>query len=324
MFLQLWSSARTPDYGAARHRGCRKRAYCPGMDSLDERCLLSGHLVIHLEQAVRAPVGVGAAPALVALTIRAPKPAPSHGVANAASPPLSHNPSASSSATNSGAGSTSSSLASSTGPTFSEITDVAPSLFAAPLTTTAPPATSAPPTAQSAVNAFGPSSAPAPAPFSGQALPVSPEQVLRSAHLSQEDGLGDGGATGAPVDEKKQAEPFIKIIEKPKATAPTKAPEQTPEPEPEPELVPILPENGLERVLDVLDYALLSTLFEAGSSRPESAPKEPDSSPGFWAMLGASALSTGMAARELIALGTVDRRYRIRHYGPTTHLEHRS
>jgi len=39
------------------------------MDSLDERCLLSAHVVTHLDQAVRAAVGVGRAPALSAFTI---------------------------------------------------------------------------------------------------------------------------------------------------------------------------------------------------------------------------------------------------------------
>ncbi len=293
MILQLWPGARTREYRAARDRGRRKRAYRPGMDSLDGRWLLSAHVVTQLNQAVRAPVGVGGARALAAFTIPSPKPAPSGGVAKAASPPLSHNPGASSSATIGATASTSSSLASSTGPTFSEITEVSPSLFAAPLTTTAPPAASAPPTAQSAVNPFGPSSAPAPAPFAGQALLVSQKQVLWSAHLGQEDDLGDSEATGSAVDEEKQAEPLFKIIEKPKATTPTEAPEQRPEPAPAPKLVPIMPDKGLESVLDILDHGLLATLFETGSSRPESAPKEPDSSPGFWAMLWAAALSAG-------------------------------
>jgi hypothetical protein len=290
MFLQLWSGSRTREYRAARDRRRRKRAYRPGMESLDERCLLSANVVTHFDQAVRAPVGVGAAPAQVAFIIPSPKPAPSGGVAKAASPPPYHNPGASSSATIGGTASTSSSLASSTGPTVSEITEVSPSLFAAPLTTTAPPAASAPPTAQSAVNPFGPSSAPAPAPFAGQALLVSQKQVLWSAHLGQEDELGDSEATGSEVDEEEQAKRFIKIIEKPKATAPTKAPEQTPAPAPK--LGPILPDENLESVLDVLDYGLLTALFEAGPSRPDSAPKEPDSSPGLFAMLRAADLST--------------------------------
>jgi hypothetical protein len=290
MILQLWSSSRNREYRAARDRRRRKRAYRPGMESLDERCLLSANVATHFDQAVRAPVGVGAAPAQVAFIIPSPKPAASGGVAKAASPPPSHNPGASSSATIGGTASTSNSLASSTGPTVSEITEVSPSLFAAPLTTTAPPATSAPPTAQSAVNPFGPSSAPAPAPFAGQALLVSQKQVLWSAHLGQEDELGDSEATGSEVDEEEQAKRFIKIIEKPKATAPTKAPEQTPAPAPK--LGPILPDENLESVLDVLDYGLLTALFEAGPSRPDSAPKEPDSSPGLFAMLRAADLST--------------------------------
>ncbi len=122
---------------------------------------------------------------------------------------------------------------------------------------------------------------------------MSQKQVLWSAHLGQEDDLGESEATGSAVDQKEQAERLIEIIEKPKATAPAKAPEQRPEPAPEPKLVPILPHNSLESVLDILDHGLLITLSESGSSRPERAPEEPDSSPGFWAMLGAAALSTG-------------------------------
>jgi hypothetical protein len=34
-------------------------------------------------------------------------------------------------------------------------------------------------------------------------------------------------------------------------------------------------------------------LFDDGSSRPERAPNESDSSPGLWTMLGAATLSTG-------------------------------
>jgi len=118
---------------------------------------------------------------------------------------------------------------------------------------------------------------------------VSPEQVLQSAHVGQADDLRGSEATGSAVDEKAQAERFIKIIENPKATAPTKAPEQRPAPK----LVPILPDENLESLLDVLDYGLLTALFEAGPSRPESATKEPDSSPGLFAMLRAAVLSTG-------------------------------
>jgi hypothetical protein len=291
MFLQLWSGSRTPEYRAVRDRRRRKRDYRPGINSLDERCLLSANVVTHFDQAVRAPVGAGAAPAQVAFIIPSPNPAPSGGVEKAASQPLSHNPGASSSATIGGNASASSSLASSTGPTFSEITQVSPSLFAAPLTTTAPPAASAPPTPQSSVTPFGPSSAPAPAPFAGQALLVSQKQVLWSAHLGQEDDVGDSEATGSAVDEKNQKEPFIEIIEKPKAAAPAKAHEQRPVPAPAPKPVPILVDESLESVPDILDYGLLTTSFETGSSRPESAPEEPYSSPGFWAMLSAAALS---------------------------------
>ena len=79
MFLQLWPRSRTRKYRAARDRGRRKRAYRPGMDSLDQRCLLSAHVVVHLSQAIGAPLRSGAAPALVAFTIAGPKPAPSGG-----------------------------------------------------------------------------------------------------------------------------------------------------------------------------------------------------------------------------------------------------
>ncbi len=120
MLLQLWSSARAPAYG-------------PRMDSLDERCLLSARVVIQLSHAIGAPVDVGGAPALVAFTIPVRKPGPSGGVAKAASPPLSHNPGASSAATNGAAGSTSSVLANSAGATVWSITDLVPNLFATPL-----------------------------------------------------------------------------------------------------------------------------------------------------------------------------------------------
>jgi hypothetical protein len=294
MFSQLWSGSRTRDDRAARDQRRRKRAYRPGMDWLDERCLLSANVLSHLDQAIPAPVGVGGAPALAAITIPGPTSPPSGGVLKAASPPLPHNPRASSSATNAGAFSTGSSPASSTGPTALSITEVVPSLFAGQLTTTAPPAVSAPPTARAAVIPLGPSSAPATALSFGQLPLVSQEQVLRSARLGQEDDLGDSGATGSAVDEKKQAERFIKIIEKPKATVPTNAPEQRPEPapEPEPKPVPILPDENLESALDFLDYGAITAMFEAGSSRPGCAPTEPDLAPGLFARLGSAAFST--------------------------------
>ena len=137
--------------------------------------------------------------------------------AKAATLPPSHNPGASSSATISGTGSTSSPLSSLAGATGSSITALLPSLFASPLTTTVPPAASAARSAQSAVVPFGPSTAPAPARSFGQSLLVSEQQVPQSGHLGQQDDLGDSKATGSAIDEKKQAGPFIKIIEKPKA-----------------------------------------------------------------------------------------------------------
>jgi hypothetical protein len=285
MFSQLWSGSRNRDYQAAPDQGRRRRAFRPGMDWLDERCLLSAHVLSHLNQAIPTPVGVGGAPARVAFTIPGPTLPPSGGVLKAESPPLSHNSRASSSATNGGAFSTSSSLASSTGPTALSITEIVPSLFAGQLTTTAPPAVSAPTTAQSAVIPLGPSSAPAGS--FGRSLLVSQEQVPQSAHLGPEDDLGGSEASRTAVDEKKQAEPFVEIIETPKANVPTKVPEQRPEPVP----VPILPDENLESALDVVDSGLITALFQTGSSRPENAPNEPYSSPGFWAMLPAAALS---------------------------------
>ena len=65
-------------------------------------------------------------------------------------------------------------------------------------------------------------------------------------------------------------EPSVKVIEKPKATVPT-PPEQRPEPAREPKLMPIRPDKSLESVLDILDYDLLTALFEDGSSRLECA-----------------------------------------------------
>ncbi len=288
MFLQLWSGSRTREYRAARDRGHRKWAYRPGMDSLDERCLLSAHVVTHFDPAIRAAEGVGAAPARVAFTVRVPGAAPSSDASKAGSPPLSHNSGATSSAPNGGTGSTL--LASSTVPTVASITDLSPSLFATLLTTTAPPAASAPPTAQSAVIPPGPGSAPATAQPFGQSLLVSQEQILRSAHLGHEVDLGDSEATGSAVGEK-QAERIIKFIEEPKATAPAKAPEQTPAPAPK--LVPINADENLESGLDVVDYGLRAAFFQVGRSRPDSAPEVPDSSPGLFAMLRAAALSTG-------------------------------
>jgi hypothetical protein len=293
MFSQLWSGSRAAEYRAVRDRRRQKRAFLQGMDSLDERCLLSAYVVIHWNQVIRTFVGVGGAPALVAFPIPVPKPVPSGGVAKAASPRQSHNPGASSSATNGGTGSSSNSLASSTGATVSSITEFVPSFFTTPFTTKAPPAASASRTAQSGLGPFGQSSAPATAQSFGQSLLVSQEQVPQSAHLGQEDDVGDSDATVSAAVEKIQAERFIEIIEKPGAAAPTKASEQPPEPSPAPKLVPIVPDENLESVFDSLDCVLRTTLFEAGSSRPERSPGEPDSSPGSWAMLGAAALSTG-------------------------------
>ncbi len=230
--------------------------------------------------------------ALVTFTVPNPEPATAGGVARAASPKPSHNPVASSSTTNGATGS-SSSLANSTAATVTSITELVPDLFATPLTTSVPPAASAPVTAPSAISPFGPSSAPPPGLPFGQAPLGSQGPVLQSAHLGQEDDLGESEATGSAVDENTPAERFIKIIENPKATVPTKAPEQRPEPAPERQRVPVRPDQLIEPVRNTFDHGLLTTWFDAGSSRPEKAPKESDSSPGFWAMLGAATLSTG-------------------------------
>ena len=226
------------------------------------------------------------------------EPAPTGSVAKPASPPLGHNPGASSSATNGKAHSTSSVPASPAGLTIVSITDLSPNLFATPLTTTAPPAPNAATTALSAVIPPGPSSAPATAPVFGQSLLVSQEQVGWSAHLGQEDGPGDSDATGAAVDGKKQEGPFVKIAEEPGATVPTKAPEQRPAPAPEPKVVPSLPEESFEPVLEMFEYGLRTALFETGLTRPESAPNEPDSSHGFCAMLGLVAFWGAYLARH--------------------------
>jgi hypothetical protein len=284
MFLQLLLSSRTRKDRAGRDRGRRKRAYRPALVALDERCLLSAHVVSHLNQAIGEP-------SLVAVTKAGPKPAPLGGAATAASPPLSHKLGTGSSATNGATGSTNSSLANPTAAIVSSITELTPNLFATHLTTTAPPAASARPTPQSAVIPFGSSIARATVGSFGRSLLAGQLQVLHSAHSGQEDDLGDRETVGSAVDEKKQAERFIKTIEQPKVTAPTTAPEQRPEPAPK--LAPLVPDESLESELEILDYGLLTALFEGGSSRPVIAPSELDSSPGLWAVLGAAALSTG-------------------------------
>ena len=148
--------------------------------------------------------------------------------------------------------------------------EVSPSLFASALTTTVPPAAGAPPAAQSTVTPFGSSSAPGLARSFGQSLLVSQGQVPGSAHAGQEVDLLYGEATGSQIDETEEPEPFVKNIEKPNATAPAHAPEERLEPAPEPDPLPILPDNVLERAVDV-DFSLLTTVFEAGSSRSERA-----------------------------------------------------
>ena len=243
------------------------------MDWLDERCLLSAHVVAHFDQGVQVPAGARRSAALVAVTIPGQQPAPSGGVGKAASPVLSHRPGASSSVTNGGAGSTINSLAGSTAAAVSSITQVSPSLFASALTTTVPPAAGAPPAAQSTVTPFGSSSAPGLARSFGQSLLVSQGQVPGSAHAGQEVDLLDSEATGSQIDETEEPEPFVKNIEKPNATAPAHAPEERLEPAPEPDPLPILPDNVLERAVDV-DFSLLTTVFEAGSSRSEAAAEE--------------------------------------------------
>lgn len=122
---------------------------------------------------------------------------------------------------------------------------------------------------------------------------VSQDQDLGSAHLGQEDDLNDSAANGSAVEGKNQEEQFVRIIEEPNATVPATAPERRPDPAREPRPLPVLPDKRFERVLDIVDYGLLTTLSEAESSRPESAPAADDSSPNYWAILNAAALSTG-------------------------------
>src|SRR5947199_4794741 len=57
MFMQLWSGSRTRvRYRAPRDRRHRKHACRPGMESLDERCLLSADVVIQWNQAILAAI----------------------------------------------------------------------------------------------------------------------------------------------------------------------------------------------------------------------------------------------------------------------------
>jgi len=223
----------------------------------------------------------------VTVNLPGPVAAPAGGAAQAARPTPSHNAGASSSAKTVVA--SSSLLAIPAVPSVSSTTELTPSLFPTPLEAT----TAA--TAPSAVNPFSPSSPPATARSFGQSLLVSQDQILRSPRQDPEDDVDDIDTTGSAVDDKEQeqAQRFIKIVEKPEAVAPTTDPEQKPEPPSAPIPGPFLPAANLESVLDVPDYRLLTALVEAASPRPESAPKAPDSSRGFLAVLGAYTLSTG-------------------------------
>ena len=267
------------------------------MDWLDERCLLSAHVVAHFDQGAQVTADARRLAALVAVTIPGQGPAPSGGVAKAASPVLSHKPAASSSAANVAVSSTSNSLASSTAVAVTSITQVSPNLFATALTTTVPQAAGAPVAAQSTATLLGSSSAPGLARSFGQSLLVSQGQVPGSAPAGQEVDLLDSEATGSQIDETEEAEPFVKNIEKPNATAPNHAPEERLEPAPEPIPLPILPDKVLERVV-AADFSLLTTVFEPGSSRSESAAKKPGSSPRFWATLASAILSAAYVARH--------------------------
>jgi hypothetical protein len=179
-------------------------------------------------------------------------------------------------------------------PSVTSTTELTPTLFPTPLE-----ATTAAATAPGAVNPLSPSSPPPTDRSFGQSLLVSQDQVLRSPRPAQEDDVDDIDTTGSAVDdnelvqEQVQVQRFIKMVEKPLAVAPTSDPEQRPEPPSAPIPRPFLPAANLESVLDVPDYRLLTALVEAASSRPESAPTGPDSTRGFFAVLGAYALSTG-------------------------------
>jgi uncharacterized protein (TIGR03118 family) len=56
MFSQLWIRSRTRDYWAPRARTRRPGSRRPGIESLDERCLLSADVVIQWNQAVLAAI----------------------------------------------------------------------------------------------------------------------------------------------------------------------------------------------------------------------------------------------------------------------------
>jgi hypothetical protein len=56
VYLKFWSGSRTRDYRVPRDRSRRKHAVRPGIESLDERCLLSTDVVIQWNQAVVAAI----------------------------------------------------------------------------------------------------------------------------------------------------------------------------------------------------------------------------------------------------------------------------
>jgi hypothetical protein len=135
----------------------------------------------------------------------------------------------------------------------------------------------------------------------GQSLLDNQTQVSHSAHLGQEDDLGDAAVPGLEDDETNQTDQFINIIENLGAMASTRIPQQRPGPPST--LVSILYLVNQKQELNVLDSGALTAFAGAGPSRPESAPNEPDSSPGVFALLRAAALSAGSFL--LAALGGV-------------------
>ena len=223
MFLQLWSSVRSRGHRAAREPRRRKWAHRPGMDWLDERCLLSAHVVAHFDQGVQVPAGAAGWPrswlspslarsrhrqaawrrlqARYCLTSRALRRARRTVGRAAPSTRWQARP----------------------GDRLVNHADLAESVCEG---THDDGSASRQRGTNGSINghSFRLEFPPGLARSFGQSLLVSQEQVPGSAHAGQEVDLGDSEATGSPIDETEEAEPFVKNIEKPNATAPTHAP----------------------------------------------------------------------------------------------------
>jgi hypothetical protein len=179
-----------------------------------------------------------------------------------------------------------------TGATVTSITPLLPSLYATPLTSTTSPSAGAARQVQPTVSPASLNSAPAPTGSFGQSLIVSDQQIALLVSLVPADDTGDSDANSSTLDEKKQAEPVKKTIEKPKA-APANAPEQQRNPAPAPKLVPILPDAALESMLEIVDYGLLTALLETALARTNGPASKIDSSTNLGSIVGAAALSSG-------------------------------